>query len=100
MDRWRRDQAAIARGPGVGLVEIDRMILADRFAVERDGLVRQRVGDGLAGLAGNDVVPEFARIGVFPEIGLKGVGLRHVILPVSAAVFLASCLFRLAEFVI
>src|SRR6478735_12080897 len=36
MDRGRRDQPAIAGGFGVGLIEIERMILADRLAVEFD----------------------------------------------------------------
>ena len=99
MDRGRRDQPAIAGGLGVGLVEIDRMILADRFAVEFDRFLGQRVGNGLARLAGDDVVPDLAQIGVFPEIGLEGLRLRHAILPVFrcfSAIF--SC--RLAEFVI
>src|ERR1700722_19773855 len=37
VDRGRRDQPAIAGGLGVSFVEIDRMILADRLAVELDG---------------------------------------------------------------
>src|SRR4029078_9496113 len=79
-----RDQPAIAGGPGIGLVEIDRVIFADRFAVQFDSLFGQRVGNGLARLARDDVVPDLAQIGVFPEIGLEGFGLRHATLPFSA----------------
>src|SRR5437667_11080957 len=78
MDRRRCDQPAITRGFGVGLVEIDRMGLADRFAVEFDRLPGQRVGNGRARRAGDDVVPDLAQIGVFPEIGLEGFRLRHL----------------------
>ena len=74
---------------GVGLVEIDRMILADRFAVEFDRLPGQRVGNGLARFAGDDMVPDLSQIGMFPEIGLEGFRLRRAILPVSM-----SCRFR------
>src|SRR5258707_14550207 len=101
MDRGRRDQPAIAGGLGIGLVEIDRVILADRFAVELNGFPGQRVGNGLARLAGNDVVPDLAQIGVFPEIGLKGLGLGHPALPyfppfVSAA--LRNSLYSIINF--
>jgi hypothetical protein len=85
VDRRRRDQPAITGGFGVGLVEIDRMILADRFAVEFDRLAGQRVGNRLARFAGDDVVSDFAQIGVLPEIGFEGFRLRHAILPVSAS---------------
>src|SRR6185436_15310432 len=78
------------------LVEIERVILADRPAVQFDRLFRQRVGDGLARFAGDDVVPRLAQVGVFPEIGLEGLGLRHATLPL----FSAFCFCRLAEFVI
>jgi len=67
---------------------------ADRLAVQFDRFSGQRVGDGLARLAGDDVVPHFAQARVFPEIGLEG-RLRHLILGFSQDFF---C--RLAEFVI
>jgi hypothetical protein len=72
------------------------MILADGFAVEFDRLSRQRVGNGLARRAGNDVVPDFSQIGVFPEIGLEGI-LRHAVLPVFAILFLSSGFCRLVS---
>src|SRR5664279_485625 len=83
VDRGRRDQSAIGRRYGVGLVEIDRMVFADRLAVQLDRLARQRIWNGLARRAGNDVVPDFAQVGIFPEIGLEGLCPRHVILPVA-----------------
>ena len=100
MDRRRRDQPAIAGGPGIGFVEIDRVILADRFAVELDRFLCQRVGDGLSRRAGDDVVPHFSQIGVFPEIGLEGLPLRHAVLLVSCLFFRDLCFCRLAELVI
>jgi hypothetical protein len=96
MDRGRRDQPAIAGGLRVGFIEIDRVILADRFAVEFDRFPGQRVGNGRARRAGDDVVPDLAQIGVFPEISLEDLRLRHAVLPAFSAIF--SC--RLAEFVI
>ena len=93
MDRGRRDQPAIARRFRVGLVEIDRMILADRLAIELDRFPRQRIRNGLARLAGDDVVPDLAQIGVFPEVGLEGFRLRHVIPPVCGALSSTSANF-------
>jgi len=58
------------------------MILADRLAIQRNRFARERIGNGVARLAGNDVVPDFSQIGVFPEIGLEGVRLRHIVPPV------------------
>src|SRR5882757_10507890 len=95
MDRRRRDQPAINGGLRVVLIEIKRVIFANGCAIQLDGVPRQRVGNGLARLAGDDVVPDFPQIGVFPEVGLKGVRLSHFILPKPS---LLSC--RLAEFVI
>src|SRR3984957_11515199 len=95
VNRRRRDQPAIAGGFGVGFIEINRMIFADRPAVQGDRFLRQRVGDGLARLARDDVVPELSQIGVFPEIGLEGFRLRHDVLPFSW-----SCSGYLANFVI
>src|SRR3954467_15325987 len=74
----------MARGPCISLIEVDRMGFAHRLAVEFDRRFRQRVGNGLARLAGDDVVPDFSQIGVFPEIGLEGLCLRHAILSRSA----------------
>src|SRR5579864_1403992 len=37
VDRGRRDQSAVTRGPGVVLVEIKRMVLADRGTIELNG---------------------------------------------------------------
>src|SRR5262249_52559977 len=54
---------------------------ANRMAIEFDRFAGQRVGNGPARFAGDDVVPELSQACVFPEIGLEG--LRHSILPVS-----------------
>src|SRR5216683_6712134 len=62
VDRRRGDQAAMTGGFGVGLVEIDRMIFADGFAVEFDRLPGQRVGNGLARFARDDIVPDLSQI--------------------------------------
>src|SRR6267378_3712700 len=91
VDRRRRDQPAIDRGLRVVLVEIDRMVLANGCAIQLDGVPRQRVRNGLARLAGDDVVPDLSQIGVFPEIGLEGLGLGHLALPVLALLLLPSC---------
>src|SRR5882672_10559727 len=95
VDRRRRDQSAIDGGLGIVLVEIDRMVFADGCAIQLDGVPRQRVGNALARLAGDDVVPDLSQIGVFPEIGLEGVHLSHFILLTPSLL-----LCRLAEFVI
>ena len=91
MDRRRRDQPAIDGSLRVVLIEIKRMVFADGCAIQLDGVPRQRVGNGLARLAGDDVVPDLAQIGVFPEIGLEGLRLRHAPLPVLALLLLPSC---------
>src|SRR6185312_13610055 len=71
-----------APGAGLGrdLVEIERIGLADRLAVQRDRVPGQGVGNGLARLAGHDLVPDLAQARILPEIGLESpriVRLRH-----------------------
>src|SRR5262249_15779260 len=58
-----------------GLVEIERMQIADGAAVFLDGIERQRVGNGLARLARDDLVPRLTPRGVLPKVGLGC--LRH-----------------------
>src|SRR6266852_670499 len=87
VDRRRRDQPAVTGGPGVSFIEIDRVIFADRPAVQRNRLLRQRIGNGLTRLAGNDVVPDLSQIGMLPEVGLEGLRLPHLFPP--AGLFLA-----------
>src|SRR5438309_2162768 len=51
VDRGRRNQAAVTGRLRIGLVEIERMGLADRPAVQRDRFAGERIGDGLARFA-------------------------------------------------
>jgi hypothetical protein len=62
------------------------MIFANRLAVQLDRLPRQGIGNGPARLAGDDVVPDFPQIGIFPEVGLEGVCPGHDGLPCSLVV--------------
>src|ERR1039458_1231017 len=77
MNRRRGDQTAIGRGPGIGFVEIERMVFTDRPTIKLDRFLGKRVGQRLSRFTGNDVVPYFPQIGVLPEIGFEGLRLRH-----------------------
>src|SRR5689334_22164343 len=85
VDRGRRDQAAIGACLCRGLIEIERIGFAYRLAEQRDRLLRQRIWQRLARLAGDDLVPDLARFRILPEIGFerlggRSCGLRHCFL--------------------
>mgnify|MGYP001768494625 CR=1 FL=1 len=77
MDGRRSDQPAVRGLAGVLLVEVKRVHVADRPAVLLDRLQGQQVGNGLAWLPRNDVIPDFSLLFIFPEIRFKI--LRHLV---------------------